>query len=96
MFVTSETFPFLYAYFKIDQIPVLDGSAALWVKAILNAGITDALDAEGNTVMRNVRILKEPIEIVDGDSYVKAIPSSSVKFMYEIDFPQVHLFFVMA
>lgn len=63
------------------EVPLLDGSAKMWVKAIQEAG-TIANKSELSTY----KILS-PIIIQEGDSFVAAIPAPQTRFTYGIDFP---------
>ena len=63
------------------EVPLLDGSAKMWVEAIQEAGITtDKLQTP------KIKIVS-PITIQEGDSFVAAIPAPETRFSYGIDFP---------
>ena len=62
------------------EMPLLDGSAVEWVKAIDSVG-TQAIGIE-----RDRPVLQEPIWIREGDIFVAAIPSTELRFSYGIDF----------
>jgi UDP-3-O-[3-hydroxymyristoyl] N-acetylglucosamine deacetylase len=62
------------------ELPLLDGSALEWVKAIDSAGI----QVLGQATERPV--LAEPIWIRDADMFVAALPSPELRFSYGIDF----------
>jgi UDP-3-O-[3-hydroxymyristoyl] N-acetylglucosamine deacetylase len=68
------------ARIEIDglEVPLLDGSAKLWVEAIQNAGLTGEM-AIGKPVT-------EAIWIHQGDQFVAAVPSPELRFTYGIDF----------
>jgi UDP-3-O-[3-hydroxymyristoyl] N-acetylglucosamine deacetylase len=68
------------AQIEIDglEVPLLDGSAKLWVEAIQNAGL-----AREMTIGEPVT---EAIWIHQGDQFVAAIPSPELRFTYGIDF----------
>jgi UDP-3-O-[3-hydroxymyristoyl] N-acetylglucosamine deacetylase len=68
------------ARIEIDglEVPLLDGSAKLWVEAIQNAGMVGEM-AIGEPVT-------EAIWIHQGDQFVAAIPSPELRFTYGIDF----------
>jgi len=70
------------ARIEIDgpEVPVLDGSAQIWVESILQVGI--ALQAQ----YRNVRSLPDPLWIHQEDAFVAALPASAPRFTYGIDF----------
>lgn len=62
------------------EIPLLDGSALPWVKAIAEAGLAP-------TETPTPTFLEEPIWIREGDAFVAALPASETRFTYGIDFP---------
>ncbi len=68
------------AQIEIDglEVPLLDGSAKLWVEAIQNAGLAGAME------------IGEPVTaaiwIHQGDQFVAAVPSPELRFTYGIDF----------
>jgi UDP-3-O-[3-hydroxymyristoyl] N-acetylglucosamine deacetylase len=68
------------ARIEIDglEVPLLDGSAKLWVEAIQNAGLAGEI-AIGTPVT-------EAIWIHQGDQFVAAVPSPELRFTYGIDF----------
>jgi UDP-3-O-[3-hydroxymyristoyl] N-acetylglucosamine deacetylase len=68
------------ARIEIDglEVPLLDGSAKLWVEAIQNAGLAGEMTI-GTPVT-------EAIWIHQGDQFVAAIPSPELRFTYGIDF----------
>lgn len=63
------------------EIPLLDGSAAEWVKAIAQAEI---IDLPGKNL--SVPTVTEPLWIQEGDMFVAALPSPELRFSYGIDF----------
>lgn len=69
------------ARIEIDgpEVPLLDGSALLWVEAIAAAGLTSGEIAPATAV-------NEPLWIREGDAFVAALPSSELRFTYGIDF----------
>ncbi len=68
------------ARIEIDgsEVPLLDGSAKLWVEAIQNAGMVGEMT------------IGEPVTaaiwIHQGDQFVAAVPSPELRFTYGIDF----------
>lgn len=72
-----------HALIEVDgeELPILDGSAAPWVDAILEAGIREM----PGVARRSVRILK-PIEVRNGDKWVKVEPYPALRLRYTIDF----------
>lgn len=69
------------ARIEIDgpEVPLLDGSAKLWVEAIA----TVALASETRSLPAKIDF---PIWIHEGQSFVAAIPSPETRFSYGIDF----------
>ncbi len=65
-----------------DEIPLLDGSAIEWVKAIQSVGIQPA----GTPPMKRL-ILHNPLVIYQGQSVITATPSEDCKLIGVIDFP---------
>lgn len=72
-----------------NEVPLLDGSAKIWVDAILEAGLSPAIDDGGNKVPRKVFVLDKPLHVSNGDSFVAAFPSPQLRITYGIDFGQV-------
>jgi UDP-3-O-[3-hydroxymyristoyl] N-acetylglucosamine deacetylase len=71
------------AQIEIDgaELPLLDGSARVWIDEIVRSGIEPA-----NVDLATDRVLTEPVWIHQGDLFVAAIPSSVLRFTYGIDF----------
>ncbi|MDB6180554.1 UDP-3-O-acyl-N-acetylglucosamine deacetylase [Paracoccus fistulariae] len=62
------------------EVPILDGSAAPFVRGILRAGIElQAAD------LRAIRVLR-PVEVRDGDAYARLEPADHLEIDFEIDF----------
>lgn len=70
------------ALIEIDgpEVPILDGSAAPFVKAILKRGLT-ALDAP----VRALRVL-ETVEVTDGEAVARLAPAQALEIEFSIDF----------
>jgi UDP-3-O-[3-hydroxymyristoyl] N-acetylglucosamine deacetylase len=65
-----------------NEVPLLDGSAQVWVEAIAQAGIVpQESDSQGTTGS-----VQEPIWVQQGDAFVAALPSPMTRFTYGIDF----------
>ena len=64
-----------------EELPILDGSAAPWVEAILQAGLQSL---EGR---RRFMKITQPVEIRDGDRWIRALPFDGLRLRYVIDFP---------
>ncbi len=84
------------ARIEIDgqEVPILDGSAKIWVEAIASVGLVEAkADKEENDFTKIITnqpqtkpVISEPIWIYQGDAFVAALPSSETRFTYGIDF----------
>lgn len=62
------------------EVPLLDGSARPWAEAIAQVGVISQ-DAPRTTFQ-----VHEPIWVRDGDAFVAALPSETLRFTYGIDF----------
>ncbi|KAL4637938.1 hypothetical protein ACB092_03G114500 [Castanea dentata] len=72
------------------EVPIFDGSASEWVKAIEQVGLKVATDQCGNSCEKMAPYVNEPVHAWRKDSFVAAYPSQKVHITYGIDFPQVH------
>ena len=70
------------ARIEIDgpEVPLLDGSAQIWVEAIAQVGLVS------QSGPRVVPQLQEPIWVYQGDAFVAALPAPETRFTYGIDF----------
>lgn len=70
------------ARIEIDgtEVPLLDGSAGVWVEAILQAGVVAQIDERPQYHLNN------PIWVRQADAFVAALPSPELRFTYGIDF----------
>lgn len=70
------------ARIEIDgpEVPLLDGSAQDWTEAIAQVGLAEQAEP------RPQPVLDRPIWIHDGDAFVAALPSPSLRMTYGIDF----------
>jgi UDP-3-O-[3-hydroxymyristoyl] N-acetylglucosamine deacetylase len=71
------------ARIEIDgaELPLLDGSARIWVEEIVRSGIEPV---RGN--LATTETIDEPVWIHQGDIFVAALPSPTLRFTYGIDF----------
>jgi len=67
-----------------SEVPLLDGSAAVWTKSISEVGLTAQSDDHHTTTPL---IIKQPIWVHQDDAFICAIPSPITRFTYGIDFP---------
>ncbi len=65
------------------ELPLLDGSAQVWVEAIARVGVISQENLSPNSPGP---IITEPIWIRQGDAFVAAIPAPILCFTYGIDF----------
>jgi len=63
-----------------DEVPIMEGSSAAFCMLLDDAGIKEL---EKN---KKVMIIKQEIEVRDGDKFVKLSPSQDNKFSYNIKF----------
>lgn len=64
-----------------SEIPVFDGSAAPFAALLREAG------RASQPAPRSDWVLRRPLEIQDGDRWIRAVPSDSLRIRYTIDFP---------
>ncbi|MBE9164464.1 UDP-3-O-acyl-N-acetylglucosamine deacetylase [Tychonema sp. LEGE 06208] len=67
------------------ELPLLDGSAEVWVEAIARTGLVSQECQEDPTASF---ALAEPIWVRHGDAFVAALPSGQTRFSYGIDFEE--------
>lgn len=72
------------ARIEIDgpEVPLLDGSAKIWMEAIAAVGI----ESFNNDLVTEKQIT-EPIWYQEGDMFVAALPSPHTLFSYGVDYP---------
>lgn len=70
------------ARIEIDgaEVPLLDGSAKLWMEAIASVGLVP------QSAPRFLPQLRDPVWIYQGDAFVAALPTPETRFTYGIDF----------
>lgn len=71
------------------QVPIFDGSANEWVKAIKQTGLKVATDHFGNSHEKMAPYVIEPVHVWRNDSFVAAFPSEKVHITYGINFSEV-------
>jgi UDP-3-O-[3-hydroxymyristoyl] N-acetylglucosamine deacetylase len=62
------------------ELPIMDGSAASFVYLIQQAGI------RAQARMRRRLVIRRPIEVREGNRYVRVVPSRELKLSVEIDY----------
>lgn len=63
-----------------DEIPIMDGSAASFCMLFDEAGIADQAKS------KKVIVIKKPVEVRDGDKFVRLVPHSQNEIKFEIKF----------
>ncbi|MEN9786056.1 MAG: hypothetical protein RLZZ299_1320 [Pseudomonadota bacterium] len=63
-----------------DEVPALDGSASGWCVALRDAGLVPSGP-------RNVRTLRAPVRVAQGDSWATAEPADRLHLTVSVDFP---------
>lgn len=63
------------------EVPILDGSAAPFVRGIMEAG----LRAQPEAALRAIRILK-PVEVRNGEAFARLSPADHLEIHFDIDF----------
>ena len=67
------------------EVPLLDGSARLWVEAIRAVGVVPRTNNEFQA-SNSPWELKTPLSVYQGDAFVVALPAPTTRFTYGIDF----------
>lgn len=63
-----------------EEIPIMDGSSIAWCMLLDEAGIREFSEA------RELVMIKKPLEVRDGDKFVRLEPSEKTIFDFAIDF----------
>lgn len=63
-----------------EEIPIMDGSSIAWCMLLDEAGIMEFSEA------RELVMIKKPLEVRDGDKFVRLEPSEKTIFDFAIDF----------
>ncbi len=69
------------------EVPLLDGSALVWVEAIAGVGL---VTQELVHPLENGQIspIQNPVWVRHGDAFVAALPAAEIRFSYGIDFDE--------
>ncbi|XZN91298.1 MAG: UDP-3-O-acyl-N-acetylglucosamine deacetylase [Microcoleus sp.] len=69
------------------EVPLLDGSALVWVEAIATAGLVaqELVHPVENTQLSPI---ENPVWVRHGDAFVAALPAAETRFSYGIDFEE--------
>ena len=65
-----------------DEIPLLDGSAQLWVDAIAEAGLRELGERPAAVALR------DPLTVQQGQSFATALPSDRLSIAAAVEYPQ--------
>ncbi|VFQ66485.1 unnamed protein product [Cuscuta campestris] len=71
------------------EVPIFDGSAREWVRAIQEVGLEVAAHPSGENYDKLAPYVNEPIHMWKNDAFIAAFPSSNIRISYGINFPQV-------
>lgn len=71
----------LRVYINASELPILDGSSAVWTSLFKKAGI-----AEQEKDVKIIDILR-PIAVTSGSSAVMALPSETLRYTFVLDYP---------
>ncbi|EDX73146.1 UDP-3-0-acyl N-acetylglucosamine deacetylase [Coleofasciculus chthonoplastes PCC 7420] len=79
------------ACIEIDgpEVPLLDGSALAWIKAIQEVGMVESERPQHSShlsFLASPIVIEEPIWICQDDAFVAALPAPITRFTYGIDF----------
>ena len=68
------------------EVPLLDGSALVWVESIARAGLVSQAPVQPKNKPNSP--IENPIWVHRGDAFVAALPSPETRFSYGIDFEE--------
>lgn len=67
------------------EVPVLDGSARVWVAALRNAGL------RAQACLRSPLTIHRPLRVDKGDSWAELTPAARFEVDVTVDFPHPHI-----
>ena len=67
------------------EVPVLDGSARIWVAALRNAGLRPQAG------LRRPLTIRRALRVESGDSWAELLPAASFEVEVTVDFPHPHI-----
>ena len=70
------------------EVPLLDGSALVWVEAIAHTGLVAQELVHPPAANRQLSPLANPVWVRHGDAFVAALPAAETRFSYGIDFDE--------
>jgi UDP-3-O-[3-hydroxymyristoyl] N-acetylglucosamine deacetylase len=70
------------------EVPLLDGSALVWVEAIAQTGLVAQELVHPPAANRQLSPIANPVWVRHGDAFVAALPAAETRFSYGIDFDE--------
>lgn len=70
------------------EVPLLDGSALVWVEAIAHTGLVAQELVHPPATNRQLSPIENPVWVRHGDAFVAALPAAETRFSYGIDFDE--------
>lgn len=70
------------------EVPLLDGSALVWVEAIAHTGLVAQELVQPPAANRQLSPIANPVWVRHGDAFVAALPAAETRFSYGIDFDE--------
>ncbi len=70
------------------EVPLLDGSALVWVEAIAHTGLVTQELVQPPAANRQLSPIANPVWVRHGDAFVAALPAAETRFSYGIDFDE--------
>ena len=67
------------------EVPVLDGSARVWVAALHNAGL------RAQAGLRRPVTIRRALRVENGDAWAELVPASAFEVDVTVDFPHPHI-----
>lgn len=71
-----------------SEVPLLDGSALVWVEAIAHTGLVAQELVQPPAANRQLSPIANPVWVRHGDAFVAALPAAETRFSYGIDFDE--------
>jgi len=71
------------------EVPALDGSAEPFARAIAEAEVVEAADADGAPVPRRTVVVSEPVTVTSGKSRITVLPGSELWLSCWVEYPDI-------
>ncbi len=71
-----------------SEVPLLDGSALVWVEAIAQTGLVAQELVHPPATKGQLSPIQNPVWVRHGDAFVAALPAAETRFSYGIDFDE--------